>query len=424
MKMTRMAIAGLVAALLFTPPASAARHTKKHGSKTAKPAPAGRAETYLKAGMENLEKQEHTAAISNFTRATTLQGGSAAYFLLGYAYYQRGFMGGSPETAEKQDALETINAYSMALALDPGLAAVQQPYRLYHSMALCYEALNSYEKAVDAYKKAFEAAPHNPMLPLYAARLRYKMNDAPKSAANLSLSLKRARLLGKEGAIVKLVRSDPLFSMMMESAQHRRVLKEYDSSIPAEATAATARTGGDVASAPAELRDSLRSAPSQPRPAPRAEDQAVTERLGAANEEFKFRRYREAIEAYNETMTLNQQSGILNPGQEAFIHERIGTSYNRLGLSHEAIRVLQRSVQQMPFNSSAHYQLALAYAVSGSYSESLRALSEAFKTAPSSGELRKYMLLAKTDSELEPVRDLPGFRTILTDYKERLQARL
>jgi len=39
----------------------------------------------------------------------------------------------------------------MALDLDPELRAVNQPYRLYHSLALSYEALGATEKAIEAY---------------------------------------------------------------------------------------------------------------------------------------------------------------------------------------------------------------------------------------------------------------------------------
>ena len=101
----------------------------------------------------------------------------------------------------------------------------------------------------------------------------------------------------------------------------------------------------------------------------------------------------------------------------------MGTSHIRLGLAQEAVLPLQRSLQAMPNNAAAHYQLALAYSVSGRFHEALRALDGAFQSAPSKGELRKYMISAKSDSELEPVRDLAGFAGLLDRCEEKLARR-
>ena len=113
----------------------------------------------------------------------------------------------------------------------------------------------------------------------------------------------------------------------------------------------------------------------------------------------------------------------LEPSVVSMIYERIGTSYNKLGVSNGAIKALRYAVQEMPFNAAAHYQMALAYSVSGHFNESLHSLGEALKSAPSQGELKKYMLLAKTDSELDPLRDMPGYSNLMSPYAEKLQAR-
>jgi len=254
------------------------------------------------------------------------------------------------------------------------------------------------------------------MLPLYAARLRYQMGEIQKSAANLALSLKLARAAGREAAIRKLIEKNPFFSAMLRSPAHQELVTGAGASIPEGGILAQARGSGDVY----ELRDSVREAP-ESRSLSRHDP--VLEQAATADQEFKFLRCREAIDAYRQALTLNQESGALSPSQTGAIHEKIGTCYHRLGLSSEAIRSLQRSVRDLPANVSAHYRLALAYSLSGQYAESLRALGETFRSAPSQGELRKYLLLAKTDAELEPVRDLPGFARMLGDYQERLQAR-
>ena len=100
-----------------------------------------------------------------------------------------------------------------------------------------------------------------------------------------------------------------------------------------------------------------------------------------------------------------------------------GAAYNKLGLTSGAVKALRYSVQEMPGNANAHYQLALAYSVDGKFSNALKAMGESFRNAPSQGELRKLMLLAKTDSELDPVRELPGFKAVLGTFQDRIAAR-
>lgn len=409
MQKTKVALAALLAALLLTPPASAGKSTRENAVRA-----------LIAQGLEDLDRQAFTAAIRGFSQAAENGGGSAAFFLLGYAHFQRGFMGGNPDSADKTDAMETVDAYREALALDPELKAVSEPHRFYHSLALSYEALGLDDKAMEAYKTGFELAPENPMFPLYAARLRYKMNDLAKSARNLRLSFSRARKAGQAASLLSLVKTDPLFAEMRKSPAHLQVMRESEEALESAKTVALRSQvlGGET------LRDSVReSAPRERRVEIREQDKAVLEALKAADEQFRYRRFRDCLKSYEEVLTLNERSGVLSPSQTAMIYENIGTSYNRLGLSGEAIRALQRSVQSMPFNTAAHYQLALAYSLSGYYTESLRALSETFKTAPTNSELRKFMLLAKTDSELEPIRDLPGFRTVLSSFSERLQGR-
>jgi tetratricopeptide (TPR) repeat protein len=468
------ALAGLVAVaigLSFCPASAEAAKRKAPKKRQAvsaasKKASASQASALVQAGLERLERKEYSPAIDAFSKAARAKGDSASYFLLGYAYYQRGFMAGDPDQADKQDALETVNAYTTALALDPELSEVAQPYKLHHSMAMSYEALGSYEKALDSYKKAFAAAPHNPMLPLYAARLRFRMNDMAKSAANLDLALSLAKKGGKAKSLVNLVQTDGKFSIMLASDAHMETLRKYDAkasapaaapmeSRPAASPAAFATAGYGIASAAqysapaprvtvadaaaasaaqndaimrdaAGVRDSVRG--TIPAPAEEAsrtlrrQDKDVLDALSMGNDDFKFRKYREAIQSYEDALAFNQGSGILTPSQAAFIHERVGIAYNRLGQSTEAIRALRKCVQLAPMNAGAHYQLSLAYSVMGRYQESMRALSETFRTAPSQGDLKKYMLLSKTDPELEGVRDQPGFKSMIDEHGARAYA--
>lgn len=392
--------------------------------------PADKAKKAVNHGLESLEAQQYAEAIEKFTEATRLDPRDpGAHFLRGYAHYQRGFIGGDPEAADKDDATETVRSYSVVLAMDPELASVSQPYRFYHSLALSFEALDANDKAVDAYKKAFALAPTNPMLPLYAARMRYRLGDQARSAANMALALRKARQIKKEAQVMRLLKTDPYFSAMLKSPIHRRLLGEYDPASAGSEDAPDTEGAPELAMASNEegrdLRDSVKDSTDQRRQiiSETSQESAVLRRMATANEEFKFGRYREAIDAYNETMGINQETQTLNPAQMSLIYERMGTSYNKLGLSAGAVKALRYSVQEMPGNANSHYQLALAYSVSGKFSHSLKALGEAFRNAPSQGELKKLMLLAKTDGELDPVRELPGFKSIMGTFQDRLTAR-
>lgn len=392
-------------------PAQAKKAKKGSKSKTSHAQSIRGGGVHVDRGLDNLEHREYGAAIASFQKAAKLRSDAASYFLLGYAHYQRGFISGAPETADKQDAMETINAYMMALAIDPTLSQLSAPHKLWHSLAMSYEAVGSYEKAVDAYARAIKADPSNPMLPLYHARLSHKMGELDKSAVSFKSAMSKAREQGQARAVVSLVKSSPLFTFMLENPA---VASQIGA--PQQRAVPIVEEGELVA-----MRDAVRgTTPAERRrPQIREQDRAVTDALARANDEFKYRRYRAAIEAYQDAMTNNSNSGTLAPSQVAFVYERVGTCYNKLGLSAEAIRFLRKAVQDQPMNAPAHYQLALAYSVSGHYQDSVKALKEAFKTAPSNGELKKLMLLAKTDSELEPVRDLPAFQGMIAEYSDR-----
>lgn len=425
MKTLRIAVLGLVGLLSLTPSTNAARYSKK-----------AKARTLIQRGLKSLDRHEYDVAIKYFSKAVRRQRSAETYFLLGYSHYQRGFINGIPEAADRNDAAETIKAYNIAISIDPSLRTLKAPYRLYHSMALSYEALNANEKAVEAYRNAFLKAPRNPLLPLYAARMRFKLGDERRSAANFALSLRKAREVKKLPAVIRTVKRNKFFSGMLQSPLHSSILSQYEDLLAAERSRKSPhRAGGKITLAQASsneyshmlgLKDAVRDTRTDQRSQiiqETAQNSEVMKRLTAANEDFRFRHFNSAVDGYNETLVLNQRSGILNPIQLSLVYERMGASYNQLGLSRGAIKALGYAVQQMPNNSGAYYQLALAYSVSGKYADSLKSLQSAFQSAPSKGELRKLMLLSKTDTELEPIRDLPGFHRILRPFKKKVQAR-
>jgi len=395
----------LAVLLITTPPAEASR-TKK----TEKADPV--ASRLMSEGLGSLERGETSSAISALNKAVRRQGTVSSYFLLGWAHYQRGFKLGSTEAADRDDAQSAIDAYGMALSLDPKLKELPDRSRLYFSMALCYEAVESYSRALDAYKMALSAAPNKALIALHAARLRMKMKDPVKAIANIEIALKKAIQNDQEKALRDQVRRDPAFAPLIANAETRKALG-----------IGAAEDGTMVAAADfrdEEMRDAVRDTPKRAAP---AQDPAVLEKISQGNIEFKFRRYLAAVAHYNEALAIDSERTTLGVGQIAAVYEKIGTSYNKVGQSESAIRALQKSLQQDPMNAGAHYQIALAYAVSGKTTAALHAVKETFASASNTPELRRLVLLAKTDVELEAVRDLPGFRPLVADVADRIALR-
>ncbi len=408
LKTSRTVLALALAALLFTPPAHASKNKKRPQSK-ANP----EAQRLMSAGLANLEKGETSAAILNFNRAARKKGSVSTYFLLGWAHYQHGFAKGSVEAADRDDAQSAIDAYAMALNLDPSLKELPDASRLYFSMALCYEAVQSYGQALDAYKMALRAAPGKALIPMHAARLRLKMEDAPKAVLNIELALRKADQTGQLKTLRDLVRRDPAFAPLIADAASRKALgigEGEDGALVA-----------DIGARGEELRDSVRDG--APKLATPAQDGQVLEKIASGDTEFKFRRYMSAVTAYNEALALNRELLTLSTPQTASVYEKIGAAYNKLGQSEVAIRSLQKALQQNPMNPSAHYQIALAYAMSGKTAVALNALREAFKSCAGPSDLRRFVMQSKTDTELEAVRDLPAFHSTVAQYADRVALR-
>ncbi len=402
-----------LAALLFvTPPAAAAK------SKTQAPKTDPAAQKLMAEGLGDLQRGEYTDAISRFNKAVRTQRSVSTYFLLGWAHYQRGFKHGAVETADRDDAQSAIDAYSMALKMDAALKELPDASRLYFSMALCQEAVESYEAALASYKNALKASPNKALIPLHAARLRLKMKDEDKAVSNLEMAMAKARKNGHEGALIAAAKRDPAFAPLLADTLTRRTLGITKQEAAAAETKDMVATNMDVRGE--EMRDAVRDTP---RAAPPAQDPAVVEKIAQGNLEFKFRRYQNAVNAYNEALAINAERTTLPNDQVAALYEKIGTAYNKIGNSDQAVRSLQKSLQQNPMNAGAHYQIALGYAMSGKTGAALHALKEAFSSCSDPAELRRYVLLSKTDVEFEAVRDLPAFSQTVADVSDRIALR-
>lgn len=413
MKTTTNVLAAVLAALLsVTPPAAAAKSKK---TKAVKVDPA--AAKLMAQGMGELQRGEYTAAISDLNKAVRVHGDVSTYFLLGWAHYQRGFKHGAVESADRDDAQSAIDAYQMALDKDADLKELPDASRLHFSLALCQEAVGAYDAALASYKRALTLAPDKALIPLHAARLRLKMNDEDKAVANVDMALSKARKSGHEGALIAAAKRDPSFAPLLADVLTRRALGVSGREAAAAREDRMVASNFDVRGE--EMRDSVRDVP---RAAP-VQDPAVTEKIAQGDLELKFRRYQNAVNSYNEALAINQERTTLSNDQVAGLYEKIGAAYNKTGQSEQAVRSLQKSLQLNPMNPGAHYQIALGYAMSGKTVAALHALKETFGACSDPTELRRLVLLSKTDVELEAVRDLPGFAQTVAEVSDRIALR-
>jgi tetratricopeptide (TPR) repeat protein len=396
----------LAALLLCTPPAGAATKTKKKHAVKLDPVAA----RLMSEGMGDLNRGEVTAAISLFTRAARRQPSVQSYFLVGWAHYQRGFKQGTVEQADRDDAQSAIDAYEMALAKDSTLSELPDRSRLYFSMGLCEEAVESYQRALNSYKMALAAAPDRALIPLNAARLRLKMKDRDKALSNVQMAMIKARASGQEASLRAAAQSDPSFAALLGDDRIRETLGVKEDEMVASAGMRDA-----------DMRDSVRDVPRVVAPPP--QDSAVLDKISQADADAKFRRYAEAIRGYRAALAADRRNRTLSSAETAGVWEKIGAAQNKTGDCDDAIASLQKSLQLVPNSAEAHYQIALAYATSGKTATALHAVKDAFAAAAGPAELRRYVLLSKTDAELSAVRDLPGYHSAVSEVAEKVALR-
>lgn len=390
---------------------------------SAAPSFASKADGLLEQGSQALRQQQVSQAIGLFEKATRTDSSSAeAFFKLGDAYYQRAFQSGTPDKADKDDAQNAAEAYEAALALDPALKTVSNPYLLHHGLALCQQALGRYDEALTNFRKATQVSPSNPMPNLYAAALRWRMKDYEMSSANLEVSVQRARKARMYPALAKLVRTNALFADLLSAPKNQVLLESYDAVAAGTLDEREARARIEGA---ASYRDSLTNERSLRRAAVEAPqvDAKVQEALDRANGQYQAQLFHEAIASYDEALDLDSRRGTLDSIQRTLVYSRMGASYRQQGLAPEAIRLLERAVEEVPQNSEAYYELALCYSVSGRLALAMSALTKAFDNAATLADQRKTLLLARTDSELEPLRDLPKFQELIKSRAKKLSAR-
>jgi tetratricopeptide (TPR) repeat protein len=403
---TTTSTALLAALLAFSPTAQAATKSKK--TKDVKLDKV--AARLMSEGMGDLNRGEVSAAISLFAHAARRQPSVQAYFLLGWAHYQRGFKQGTVEQADRDDAQSAIDAYEMALSKDQKLAELPDRSRLYFSMGLCEEAVQSYQRALNSYKMALASAPSKALIPLNAARLRLKMNDPEKALSNVQMAMIKARAAGQEAALRSAAKNDPAFAALISNEQIRETLGVKEDKMVASA---------DMRDA--DMRDSVSDMPRVAPPAPG--NPAVLDKISQGDVEAKFRRYAEAIRDYRAALDADRSGRTLSAVDTASVWEKIGVAENKTGDCDAAIAALQKSLQLAPNSAEAHYQIALAYATSGKTSTALHSVKEAFASAGGSAELRRYLLLSKTDSELSAVRDLPGYASAVSEITGKVALR-
>ncbi|HVE12599.1 MAG TPA: tetratricopeptide repeat protein [Elusimicrobiota bacterium] len=441
MSLSRALLAACAVLALSLPASARARRPRAVAPAPRSPAQARR---LVAEGIRQTQARQYSTAIAGLEKAVKMDDSSAeAFARLGDAYYKRAYEGKSTAGADKDDAQSAVDAFRTSLALDPAGRSITDLYGVHHALAQCYDVLGRRDDALAVLKVAAFESPKNPMPNLYAASLRMRMGDTALAAANFETSVKRAYRVQKVPELARLVRSDSSFSDLLSLPANQATLRAYEgaaggtmSEAQAEERSRSARaaTGTDqpaetgmrdaVASRSAQLRDSIKGQAAAQRADPRtAGDPEVYQILDKANNAFAAQRMAEAANYYRATLEADSKRGSLDEVQRSLVLERLGTAYRQQGATTEAARVLEGAVEQMPQNASAHYQLALCYATDGQLAKSLTSLNKALDAAPTKADLRKFMLLARTDSELEGARDLPKFDEILRAHTGKSSSR-
>lgn len=374
----------------------------------------GRAAKLIEEGVRNYRAHQYSQAVSSLEKATRMDPSSAEAFLqLGNAYYHRAFQNGLPEKADRDDSQNAVDAYQTALAL----GATGDLYPVYHALAQCQDALGRYAESLASLKQAAKSNPKNPLPFLYAARLRQRQGETEMSAKNFRQGVDRAHRLGMYPAFSRLVRSDPMFSSLLADPRNRALIEESPS--PEEPVRLAALPVKETKTYRDSLKDSaiptFRPKPTDPR------DPGIFAEMDRAYADFENQNHAGAIARYREVLETDARQGVLDAVQRSLVLERIGTSYRLMGLTEEAAGSLEKSVAEMPQNASAHYQLALVYSMEGRVGDALTSLNRSLDNAASAPDLRKTLLLAKTDPELDSVRDNPRYREILKSHATSLQ---
>ena len=259
------------------------------------------------------------------------------------------------------------------------------------------------------------------MPPLYLAELELRRGSARSSAESLLEAVERARKAHTYAALSRLVRRHPQFAALAQAPRTVILLHDYDDVEKGVLPLAAARERAEDRFA---MRDSLNDLPRGAADRSRtrilaAGDKRVLGLIEDADDDFKWHKYRQALAGYRAAFEADRRRGTLTGAERARVLENAGVAYRKLGQTDDAVTMLRRSIQEVPRTSSAYYQLALAQSAAGRFLDALNALDQSLRNAPNTAELRKTLLLARTDAELDSMRDMPGFSQILDEHSRR-----
>ncbi|MDE2291098.1 MAG: tetratricopeptide repeat protein, partial [Elusimicrobia bacterium] len=388
----------------------------------------------LTKGRLDLRAGRTAKALTELDVATRLGPSSPeAFFLLGEAYFRKALAAGSVDKADPKAAAAAVRAYETSLGLDPSAKSLREPFILFDDLAQCREALGQYREAMLALKEAVKASPNDPMPHLYGARVRWRMRSQTMASSDLYWAARRALKLRMYPLIARLVRQDPSYRGLMMLPQNRVILdsidavqrgditqKQADARIKAAVTGA-ADPGGD-------MRDSVRDVPgaAASRPASldaRPVDPRVQAYLDDGARAFAASQFTDASADYAAALSADSRRGTLDPIARSLALERLGSSYRQSGLVERADQALREAVRILPENSSAHYELALCLSTEGRPTPALKELESSFDATATLPQLRRTLLMAKTEPALGPVRDLQRFAQVVAAREKRLALR-
>ena len=85
----------------------------------------------------------------------------------------------------------------------------------------------------------------------------------------------------------------------------------------------------------------------------------------------------------------------------------LGWCYNRIARLEAAIAALERAMETNSQEAILHYNLACYWSLAGNVERAVQYLAQSFEIDP------RYRELVASESDFDPIRDLPGFQSLM-----------
>jgi tetratricopeptide (TPR) repeat protein len=332
--------------------------------------------------------------------------------LTAWDWFERAYQANEPE--------EQIRLYSKAIALNENFADA------YNNLGFSYAKLKQYKRAIAEYDKAIRLNPKDAVAYNNRGANYADLNQHERAITDFDEAIQ----IDPQYATAYYNRGNSYANL----DQHERAIADYDEAIRLDPQHATAYNGRGICyrnlqqygKAIADYNEAIRLDP-----------QYATAYNNRGNSYFHLKQYERAIVDYDEAIRLDPKDATayynrgysydelkqyeraigdydeairLDPKDATAYYNR-GTSYDELKQYERAIADYDEAIRINPNYASAYYNKACAFALQEKIEESVQWLREALVR-----EKEKYCELAKSDSDLDAIRDEPAFQQLMVEF--------